>query len=740
MKNSSLRGSLQLAMTILVVLIGFSVSQLVTRQYNIALLDNARAKAENIAHKLAVDSADLILINDLVTLQKEIDNQVIATPSVAYIFFERDSHVIAHTFKDGIPSALIGFNKPLDKTHSNTKKIQSENGERFLDIAWPIFDGHAGSVRLGISEAPYREKMQDLWIQVSLLAAFIIVLALGSIHILLVYLTRPLSNLANQVEKIDEENLEKPINVRGRREVTKLTTAFNRMRVRIGEYTQQLNQSNMALVNKNRALERAHKQLNTSFAISKGIAGLPKLHDICLFLLKTFRNILTCQQMVFLIFDPRKKLFMISDFDMKEYGQSEFDTIYSIVQNLNHFQYFQQEVLSCVTLPPNLKSSVRYAIFPIRQDSGLLGILVVGCKTNCSCEREELAVIDPILGQSVSAFNRALFFEDEIGKLNRTINEKKEFFGLIGKDPKMQTIFNLIETVATTEASVLIQGESGTGKELVAKAIHDMSHRKNKAFTIINCAAYPATLLESELFGHEKGAFTGAARLKAGRFEQADGGTVFLDEIGEISQSAQIKLLRVLQSRQFERLGGEKTLTVDIRILAATNKNLSNEVKAGMFREDLFYRLNVIPVNMPTLRERRNDIFLLAKFFLKRFATDMNKDITDITPEAMYVLKEYAWPGNVRELENTIEHATVLTKGHEIDVLDLPTLISDDSALHQGHAESTLSENEEQLVRNALEKFSWNKSKAAENLAISRGTLYKKIKKHNILPNRSLNN
>ena len=186
MKNSSLRGSLQLVITILVILIGFSVSQLVTRQYNKALLDSAKAKAENIAHKLAVDSADLILINDLVTLQKEIDNQVIATPSVAYIFIEREGQVIAHTFKEGIPSALIGFNQPPDRKHSSLKKIQSENGERFLDIAWPIFDGHAGSVRLGISEAPYREKMKDLWIQVSLLAASIIVLALGGIHVLLI--------------------------------------------------------------------------------------------------------------------------------------------------------------------------------------------------------------------------------------------------------------------------------------------------------------------------------------------------------------------------------------------------------------------------------------------------------------------------------------------------------------------------------------------------------------------------
>ncbi|MCK7508445.1 MAG: sigma-54 dependent transcriptional regulator [Desulfobacterales bacterium] len=227
---------------------------------------------------------------------------------------------------------------------------------------------------------------------------------------------------------------------------------------------------------------------------------------------------------------------------------------------------------------------------------------------------------------------------------------------------------------------MLIQGESGTGKELVARAIHQHSPRSDKPFVVINCSAYPSTLLESELFGHEKGAFTGASRRRAGRFEQAHGGTVFLDEIGEISQTAQIKLLRVLQSQKFERIGGEQTLAVDVRILAATNKNLLEQVKAGQFREDLFYRLNVIPIQLPPLRDRQNDIPLLARHFLRMFAERQKKDIREFSSEAMRIILNYRWPGNVRELENTIEHAVVLAKGKAVEAVDLPLLVTGPAA------------------------------------------------------------
>jgi two-component system response regulator HydG len=296
----------------------------------------------------------------------------------------------------------------------------------------------------------------------------------------------------------------------------------------------------------------------------------------------------------------------------------------------------------------------------------------------------------------------------------------------------LKPLYKLIEDIAPTDATVLIQGESGTGKELVARAIHRESPRKTKPFVVINCSAYPATLLESELFGHEKGAFTGAIRQKSGRFEQAHGGTVFLDEIGEIAPSAQIKLLRVLQTQKFERIGGEKTLNVNVRIIAATNKELLQQVKQGTFREDLYYRLNVIPINLPPLSARSNDIPLLARHFLRRFATEQGKEIEDFSPEAMRLLLDHTWPGNVRELENTVEHATVLAKGTRIEASDLPAMLYSAASTIQATKQPTLVQNEIKLLQEVLEECDWNKKQAAKRLGISRSTLYDKIKKYQI--------
>jgi two-component system response regulator HydG len=311
------------------------------------------------------------------------------------------------------------------------------------------------------------------------------------------------------------------------------------------------------------------------------------------------------------------------------------------------------------------------------------------------------------------------------------VENKSGFDELVGRDTNMQVVYKLIEEVAPTDATVLIQGESGTGKELVARAIHRASHRKSMPFVVINCSAYPKALLESELFGHEKGAFTGALRRKKGRFEQADGGTVFLDEIGEITASAQIKLLRVLQNHKFERIGGEDSLYVDVRILAATNRDLLEEVKAGRFREDLYYRLNVIPITLPPLRERANDIPLLARFFLARFAKEQGKSVEQISPDAMRKLLDYSWPGNVRELENSIEHAVVLAKGEEIFISELPSAVTSHAG-EQTTAKLTILENEAKLIRDALEQSNWNKTTAAARLGISRSTLYEKLKKYRL--------
>jgi two-component system response regulator HydG len=337
-----------------------------------------------------------------------------------------------------------------------------------------------------------------------------------------------------------------------------------------------------------------------------------------------------------------------------------------------------------------------------------------------------------MLGQAAGVIKRAVLQEEEIREIQSRVEITAEFSGIIGKDPKMQLIYKLIEDIAPTDATGLIQGESGTGKELVARAIHRLSTRKNKPFVVINCSAYPATLLESELFGHEKGAFTGAIRQKAGRFEQAHGGTVFLDEIGEIAPSAQIKLLRVLQTQKFERLGGEKTLTVDVRIIAATNKDLLQEVKKGLFREDLYYRLNVIPIQLPPLLERRNDIPLLARHFLHRFAAEQGKKIEQFSPEALRLLLDYSWPGNVRELENTVEHATVLAKGSRVEASDLPAALYSAISATDVDKSPTLVDHEKKLLQEVLEECGWNKKQAAKRLGISRSTLYEKLKKYQI--------
>jgi DNA-binding NtrC family response regulator len=380
-------------------------------------------------------------------------------------------------------------------------------------------------------------------------------------------------------------------------------------------------------------------------------------------------------------------------------------------------------------LPADFGEWTRITCFPLRHGQTTIGALLAACPETCSCDQRSVDIISMILSQAVGSIRRALTFEEEF-RHRAPATQDPSFAGIVGRDPRMRVIFELIEDIAPTDATVLIQGESGTGKELVARAVHDLSHRKEHPFVVINCSAYPETLLESELFGHERGSFTGAVRQKPGRFEQADGGTVFLDEIGEISPSAQIRLLRVLQTREFERLGGEKRITVDVRILAATNRNLLREVESGKFREDLFYRLNVIPVHMPTLRERRNDIPLLARHFLRVFAKEQNREIEDFTPDALRLLLDYPWPGNVRELENTVEHAVVLAKGAHIDGRDFPGSLHSPPAFPTNNPPAmTIEDSERRLLQDTLSTCAGNKAEAARRLGISRSTLYAKLKK-----------
>jgi DNA-binding NtrC family response regulator len=329
--------------------------------------------------------------------------------------------------------------------------------------------------------------------------------------------------------------------------------------------------------------------------------------------------------------------------------------------------------------------------------------------------------------------NRELFLQHRA--LQEELGRRTKFPQIIGKSERMQKIFDVISQVAPTKASVLITGESGVGKEIIADAIHFNSPRKDRPYIKVHCAALTETLLESELFGHEKGAFTGAIARRRGRFELANGGTIFLDEIGEINQSVQIKILRVLHEKKFERVGGEETIDVDVRIISATNKDLKQEIKNGNFREDLYYRLNVVNLHVPPLRERKDDIPLLMTTFLKEFTEENKKKIEGIDPKARLILSQYSWPGNVRELRNCIESAVVLCKGTIINIDDLPPYLraSSEKDYIKLNTGISLADAEKQIITLTLNRYGGNKSKTAEILGIGRKTLHRKLNEYNIV-------
>ncbi len=331
----------------------------------------------------------------------------------------------------------------------------------------------------------------------------------------------------------------------------------------------------------------------------------------------------------------------------------------------------------------------------------------------------------------------SLSLEEENRELKAALfDEKFERGTIVAQSGKMKEVLKTVDQIAKSNSTVLIEGESGTGKELIAHRLHEHSPRKNKPFVAVHCAALTETLLSSELFGHERGAFTGATERKIGRFERAHEGTLFLDEIGEISQETQVKLLRVLQGGEFERVGGTKTLKVNVRLVCATNKSLIDEVKTGKFREDLYYRLNVIDLKVPPLRERKEDIPPLINTFLKHLARMNNKKITAIHPEAVAQLLRYSWPGNIRELKNIIERMVVLSLDSEIELANVPEDIrSTDAGISKKLADSnthSLSDVEKVCIQETLGNSQGNKSLAAKKLGISRRTLYRKIEEYKL--------
>jgi PAS domain S-box-containing protein len=419
-----------------------------------------------------------------------------------------------------------------------------------------------------------------------------------------------------------------------------------------------------------------------------------------------------------------------------------------------------ENILECPRLSKLLHEGPAFhACVPLLYKDEVVGLMNVASEKFCHFSSDDLKLLTNIGYQVGIAIENAKLFKEAQQKaselkeayeklkssyeeikserektksLKMALVDKYGLGNIVGKNPKMQAIYDLVENISQSDSTVLIQGESGTGKELIARAIHLLSPRNEKPFIIANCSAYAQNLLESELFGHEKGAFTGAIKSKKGRFELADGGTIFLDEIGEIPSTTQLLLLRVLQEKKFERVGAEDTLKVDVRVIAATNKNLNQEMMDGKFREDLYYRLNVIPIMIPPLRERKDDIPLLANHFLEIYSNANKKHIRGFSEEVMQIFLDYDWPGNVRELQNVVEHAVILAKEDIIKAIDLPHTLRDTYPQFQADV-SSLKDTEKNLILKVLKETDGNKYQAAKKLGITRSTLYGKLKKHGIV-------
>ncbi len=377
---------------------------------------------------------------------------------------------------------------------------------------------------------------------------------------------------------------------------------------------------------------------------------------------------------------------------------------------------------------------------PVSTATGPVGVLNVDRLFADEVSFEEdvnfLSVVATLIGQFIQLnrhfLEREQSLKKEISLLRSKLSQSFQRFFIVGKSQPMERVRQMIEKVAPTKATVLLLGESGTGKTLTARIIHELSERHARPFIKVNCAALPETLLESELFGHEKGAFTGATAPKPGRFEEAHEGTIFLDEIGELTLSVQAKLLRVIQEKEFERLGSAKTRKVDVRIIAATNKDLSEEVRRGLFREDLYYRLNVFPIRVPALRERPEDIPALLNHFLETMEKEYSRRLI-LTPQALDMLIRYSWPGNVREMENLVERLSIMVEGEQIDVGDIPPQFlvgARPPVAPEEHA--SLSDIEKREVLSALERHRWIQSRAARELGITLRQMGYRIKKFDL--------
>jgi len=516
------------------------------------------------------------------------------------------------------------------------------------------------------------------------------------------------------------------------------------------------------------ALERRNQELSSLNAIATTMSQSLELEKVLADTLKTVLDVMGLKAGWILLREAQDdRLTLASHHGLpQEFLREEVEEIpgecigFHVIQRKETL--ITEDLLECPRLSRSLaegETMACHASVPLISKDKVVGVMNVASKEFRPFSSEDLKLLTGIGHQLGVAIENARLFEDSRQKtselkeayerlkslydelkaekvktktLKKALEEKFGLGNIVGKNPRMQIIYELVEDISQSDSTVLIQGESGTGKELIAQAIHLLSPRKERPFVVANCSAYAQSLLESELFGHEKGAFTGALKRKRGRFELADGGSVFLDEIGEIPPTTQLLLLRVLQEKKFERVGGEDTLTVDVRVIAATNRNLAQEMMSGRFREDLYYRLNVIPIVVPPLRERKGDIPLLARHFLGIYSTANSKAMRGFSEEVMQIFLDHDWPGNVRELQNAVEHAVILAKGDMISATDLPHTLKE-SFPRAPHMEiSSLKDTEKNLILKVLKETEGNKYQAAKILGITRSTLYGKLRKHGI--------
>ena len=499
-----------------------------------------------------------------------------------------------------------------------------------------------------------------------------------------------------------------------------------------------------ALTFRSKELQKTQHQLETLFDISRQVSVKDSLPEVVRFVQEIGQEVFPESEMLFFLLDGERQRFL----DLEDYNFTVVGPLLSGLHELEQsglvsdFVLYLQDIKETHIMSSEYSNDIPAFLrlisksypswfgFPISTPHQCIGYFLLGSTILQEYPREDLHFLHNLFSQIAGDIHHLVRHETEINLLRQEVGERTSHGEIIGKSDEMQKIYELIDLVSGSDATVLIAGENGTGKELVAQAIHRESHRGSGPFIVANCSAYSPTLLESELFGHEKGAFTGAIKRKKGRIERAKGGTLFLDEIGDIAPATQVLLLRFLQDHCFERVGGELTLEADVRVLAATNRDLYREVEAGRFRDDLYYRLNVITIDMPPLSDRKEDIPMLCKHFLEKYSLKERKQIQSFSSSAMQALLDHDWPGNVRQLENAISHAVILAQGSVVEGRHLPQFLKQ---VTEEPPSTSLAENERRLILRVLQECSWNKHEAARQLQISRSTLYSKIRRYNLM-------